>query len=138
MPETGNKMKERKIRLGEKIPFEWMDSGRYGWAYFDVCIVMKRHKIVKLFIVPRQQNTDTYFTFETPKGYNAQAFDVSEYNCQTEAGMRSVVSCKEHKGICVSMIVPKESKHFELNFHFGNTICMDYHGIESCQKQEKK
>ena len=124
-------MKIQKIKLGEKIHFKWMDREHggqsLGWAYFDVCQVWKNGKLKKIYIYPRQQRSEVFYSYDLPEDYKAVQFDISSYNCETEASVKSNNYCKEHKGITSSMIVPKGAEYFSLSLHFGNSLCMDYH-----------
>lgn len=125
------KEKQKKIKLGENIKFIWMDKGRYGWAYFDVCQVWKYNKIVKLYIVPRQQVNDTVYVYNVLKDFKATAFQISSYvECDNYYEKDAVVTengyCKFHKAMLIKIRTPKNSTFFKLNLHFGNTICMDF------------
>ena len=135
-------MKCKKIKLGEKIPFKWMDNqsgGRsLGWAYFDVCQVWKYGKIVKLYIYPRQQRSEEYYVYEVPKDYKARVFCLSSYTFNdSEAVVLSNGWCKEHKAITSSIRVPKDSEYFTLSLHFGNSIDMDFHKFANQDGGEK-
>lgn len=119
----------KEIKLGEKIHFNWMDKGGFGWAYFDVCQVWKRGRIVKIYIIPRQNSSGLPdMVFIPDKEDKLTSFGVSSYNCDSEATIRRISYCKHHKALNVSMSVPKNSKYFELGYHFGDEISMEYKG----------
>ncbi len=122
----------KKIKLGEKIYFKWMDRehGRrsLGWAYFDVCQVWKYGKIKKIFIYPKQQHESKTFVYEVPEDYKAEMLYLGSYTGNdSEAVIWYNAYCKEHKAIMSSVRVPKESSYFTLSLHFGNSINMDFY-----------
>lgn len=130
-------LKKKKIKLGEKIHFKWMDKdngGRsLGWAYFQVCQVWKRGKIEKLYIYPMQQRSEDYLVYELPKDHRTTEFHLSSYTFNdSDAVITSNAYCKEHKAILSTIRVPKESEYFELALHFGNSVCMNFHKSRGC------
>ena len=126
--------KEKRIELGQKIHFIWMDrehGGKsLGWAYFDVCQVWKNGKLKKIYIYPRQQRCDNYFVYELPGDYKATEFHLGSYgDDDSDAVITCNSYCKEHKAILSMIRVPKESGYFDLSLHFGNGLCMNFHQL---------
>ena len=126
----------KKIELGEEVPFTWKTKN-YGWAYFDVCQVWKNGKIKGLYIIPKQQISNLAFEYDIPEDFKAKVLNISSYTFNdSDACVTENRYCKHHKAIMSSIRVPKGSEYFDINLHFGDTICLDFHKHDALGRKD--
>ena len=116
------------IRIGESISYKDMDKD-YGRAEFVVCPVFKRGIMRECYIYPKQQPEyfDKYFKIDLSEYGKTQSIHSSGYPAlEADPKVWMMSWCKEHKCFNFELYVAKGTSRLEINYHFGDTLCLDF------------
>lgn len=105
----------------QEISFDWF-TPEYGRAEFVICPILKKDRIVKIYLSPLQQpNAKHYFTPVSPHdGWSGIDFGdlLTSENTVEYVHVWQTSFCKQHNSHSFRFYVPKGSK----SFFFSNNL----------------
>jgi hypothetical protein len=117
--------KEKLLEDGSIVHFK-NSTKEYGQAEFGVCPVIKRGKLVDIFIFPLQQK-DIENYYRIPVNYKPDSWSISSWTHKGIGDVRIWLFywCKEHKCQGFRLYVPLESNCFEVSLLTTLSITFD-------------